>query len=469
MSKTVSRKGKFLKDLGLYSIGSIGSKLITFLLVPLYTFAISPSDFGYYDICLTVIFFFGPVISFQLGDGAFRFLLETKDFDRKRQIISFVALSVMRNIAVIVALVLVAGFFIEVRYLHLIMVYGIVQSLFDVSLQLTRGLGDTKTYVLTGITNSISVALLTVVFIVVLKWGLLGLFLANILARSLSIVFVELRSGIISKYFTFRLIDKELQRQLLRYSLPMLPAVLIWMVLNGSHVFFIKHFLGLAENGIYAVLAKFTSILYVLSIIFYQTWQQNAIEQYNSPDRDTFFSKVFNNYVYILGLLMVVFPMLLKINYGWIVGPEYQSSRQYLFFDALYMVVFALATFYEIGYQCAKQTYRILPSFILITVIGFTLYYYLTPLWRINGVIFSSLITYGVLLVYRVIDTRRYMRIRFFKRNYWLILLVALAGVLFHLDIGIGADIIGLCVLAALYLFMLPRDIAATVLSRLHR
>ncbi len=466
MSETASRKRKFLKDLGLYSIGSIGSKLITFLLVPIYTYAISPDDFGYYDICLTVIFFFGPVISFQLGDGAFRFLLETKDDSRKRQIISFVVLSVVRNALITIAIVLIASFFFEIRYIHLIILYGLLQTVFDISLQLTRGLGDTKTYMFAGITNSFSVALLTILFIVVLKWGLMGLFLANILARFISVSFIEIRSHFVSKYFTLKLKDKDLQRQLLKYSLPMLPAVLIWMILNGSHVFFIKHFLGLAENGIYAVLAKFSSILYVLSTIFYQTWQQNAIEQYSSPDRDLFFSKIFNSYFYLLGGLLITFPLFLKINYGWIVGPEYQTSKQYLFFISLYMVVYAMAAFFEIGYQCAKQTARILPSFILITVIGFTLYYYLIPIFRLYGVISASLITYCVLLVYRVFDTRKYMRIHFSRNNYYIMLLVVMAGLLFHLDCGILCDIAGLLVLAVLYLLVIPKHILSMFKAR---
>lgn len=471
MSNSNSRKGKFLKDLGLYSIGSIGSKLITFLLVPLYTYAINPDDFGYYDICLTVIFFFGPIISFQLGDGGFRFLLETKNDDIKKEIVSFVVKSIFRNAVVTTALVVMASCFVEIKfgeikYVYLVILYGLLQTVFDVSLQLTRGLGNTKIYMLAGIINSISIASFTILFIVILKWELMGLFLANIVARFISFSFVVVRSHLLSKYFSFQNVNKVLAHQMLKYSLPMMPAVLIWMILNGSHVFFIKHFLGLSENGIYAVLAKFSSILYVLSSIFYQTWQQNAIEQYESPDRDCFFSKVFNNYLYLLGGLLITFPLLLKINYGWMVGPEYQASKQYLFFNSLYMVIYALAAFFEIGYQCAKKTARILPSFILITIVGLTLYYYLIPLLGLNGVILASLLTYAVLLIYRVFDTRRYMKIHFDNANYFLLVLVGAAGCIFHLNLCNGYSILALVVLTGMYLMVIPRHILQMIKFR---
>ena len=56
-----SRMSKFMKDIGVYAIGNIGSKLITFLMVPLYTYFVhDTSDFGYYDVCLTVCLLLFP-------------------------------------------------------------------------------------------------------------------------------------------------------------------------------------------------------------------------------------------------------------------------------------------------------------------------------------------------------------------------------------------------------------------------
>jgi Na+/serine symporter len=63
------RSSKFLKDLGIYAIGNLGSKIITFAMVPLYTFFVKDTgDFGYYDLCLTVIFLIMPFVTLQLRD-----------------------------------------------------------------------------------------------------------------------------------------------------------------------------------------------------------------------------------------------------------------------------------------------------------------------------------------------------------------------------------------------------------------
>ena len=74
---TTNRGSKFLKDIGIYAIGNIGSKIITFMMVPLYTYFVhDTSDFGYYDVCLTVCFLRMPFVNLQLRDGAFRVLLD---------------------------------------------------------------------------------------------------------------------------------------------------------------------------------------------------------------------------------------------------------------------------------------------------------------------------------------------------------------------------------------------------------
>ena len=58
MTETTGRGKQFLKSVGIYAVGNIGSKLITFLMIPLYTFFVETSEFGYYDLCLTAAYEF---------------------------------------------------------------------------------------------------------------------------------------------------------------------------------------------------------------------------------------------------------------------------------------------------------------------------------------------------------------------------------------------------------------------------
>ena len=46
-SEKQNRSSKMMKDMGIYAIGNLGSKIITFLMVPLYTYYVeNTADFG---------------------------------------------------------------------------------------------------------------------------------------------------------------------------------------------------------------------------------------------------------------------------------------------------------------------------------------------------------------------------------------------------------------------------------------
>ena len=85
MTETTGRGKQFLKSVGIYAVGNIGSKLITFLMIPLYTFFVETSEFGYYDLCLTAVMLLTSFASLQLRDGAFRFLIDSKTDEEKTE------------------------------------------------------------------------------------------------------------------------------------------------------------------------------------------------------------------------------------------------------------------------------------------------------------------------------------------------------------------------------------------------
>lgn len=454
--------------MGIYAIGNLGSKLITFLLVPLYTYFITdPAEFGYYDICLTAVFCLGPIISMQLSEGGFRFLIETKEINKQQSIVTFVYKSIFRNAFILSLLGICLSLAVDIKYLGYIISYGIVLSFYDVTNQLVRGLGHIKVYMASNIFNAFAIAVFSVLTIVILKWSVPGLFIANLLARITTLIWIEYRIHLLKKYFSPKNIEINYSRNILKYSLPLLPMILLWWGLNSNNIFFIKHFLGLEENGIYAVLAKFSGILFILTNIFYQTWQQNAIEQYNSPDRDQLFSRIFNNYMFVLCAMIALFPYFLRLNYPWLVGTEYQSSCQYLFLNSLYVMTFSLSAFYEVQYQCAKQTSRILPSVIIAFLVNISLNYILTKPFGINGIIASNIATYCIIIIYRAIDTRRYVRLKFDNRNFLYLLGMAVSGINYYLYRSVLTDLIAIIVISIIFITLAPKSLIQPLKTKL--
>ena len=431
-----------MRDIGVYAIGNIGSKLITFLMVPLYTYFVHDTgDFGYYDVCLTVCLLLLPFFTLQLRDGAFRFLLDCDDETQRRRIVSFVARTMASSLVITLLVAIVLALFTDIQHLGYAVGLLIAMSLQEVYSQVFRGLGNNRAFVMVGILSALGIGVFSVIFVAYLHWGIRGIFLANIIARLLALVLVEAKVRLITRHTSWNIRIGKVGRDIIRYTLPLLPGSLCWWLTGSSDRLFVTHFLGLDVNGVYAVAIRFTGIINTLAIIFYQAWQETAILQYHSPDRDRFFSRMFNSYIFLLGIILVGYVFLLKVNYGWLVAPQYHQSLNYIYPLGLSAVLFALSAFFDMGYQCAKDTSRTLPAIVLSAVINVILNFMLIKPLGVYGVILTQVITYTVLFTYRWHDMRRYFVLKSTSRSLVPVIVMLLSAIPFYYCDGIVINI----------------------------
>lgn len=428
-----NRSSKFLKDLGIYAIGNLGSKIITFAMVPLYTFFVAEKSMGYYDLCLTVIFLIIPFVSLQLRDGAFRFLLETQDSETRSKIISFIYRTLMTSGMVSLVVTVILSMFISIDYVWYCFLLLIAMSVHEVVLQVSRGLGHNKVFVMAGIITALGIAVFSVILVAFAGMDIKGIFIANIVARIIALVFIELRLKIFATYFKFDISLGRVGRDIVMYSLPLLPGSLCWWLTSSSDRWFINYWLGLDVNGIYAVAVRFTGIIFILATIFYQAWQETAILQYNSPDRDKFFSRMFNTYIGVLAVLLTAYCFMLKIFYPVIVDASYQASVDYLYPMGIAAVFFALSAFFDMGYQCAKETPRTLPAIISAAIVNVLCNIVLVKYVGVYGAIITSIITYLVLFLWRLHDMKRYFKLSFYPSTAIAVAIVLIGLAAFYL------------------------------------
>lgn len=433
---------KFMKDIGVYAIGNIGSKLITFLMVPLYTYFVhDTSDFGYYDVCLTVCLLLLPFFTLQLRDGAFRFLLDCDDETQRRRIVSFVARTMLSSLFVTLLVAVVLALFTHIDYLGYTVGLLIAMSLQEVYSQVFRGLGNNRAFVMVGILSALGIGVFSVIFVAYMGWGIKGIFLANIIARVLALLLVEAKVRLITRHTSWNINIGKVGWEILRFTLPLLPGSLCWWLTGSSDRLFIKHFLGLDVNGVYAVAIRFTGIINTLAIIFYQAWQETAILQYHSPDRDRFFSRMFNSYIFLLGIILVGYVFMLKVNYSWLVAPQYHESLNYIYPLGLSAVLFALSAFFDMGYQCAKDTPRTLPAIVLAAIVNVALNFLLIKPLGVYGVILTQFITYIVLFTYRWHDMRHYFVLKSSRRSLVPVVVMLVSAIPFYYCDGVVINI----------------------------
>jgi O-antigen/teichoic acid export membrane protein len=437
-----SRGSKFIKDIGIYAIGNIGSKLITFMMAPMYTYFVhDTSHFGYYENCLQVCLLLIPFVTLMLRDGAFRFLLDSDNDTQRQRIVTFVSHTLLSTLSLSVLVTIALALFTNIQYLGYVLMLLVAMSLQEVYSQVFRGLGNNRAFVAVGIISALGIGVFSILFVAGLGWGIKGIFLSNILARILALVCVEAKVHLITRNTRWHIDFGEVTHDILRYTLPLLPGSLCWWLTGSSDRFFISHFLGLDVNGVYAIAVRFTGVISTISIIFYQAWQETAIMQYNSPDRNRFFSKMFNSYIFLMSGILVGYVFMLKVNYGWLVADAYSESLNYIYPLGLSAVVFAVVAFFDMGYQCAKDTKRILPAITLAAAVNVTLNFLLIKPLGIYGVITTILVTYLVLVIYRWFDMKRYFILKFSPRTLIPIAVMLLSGLPFYFSHSAWIDL----------------------------
>ncbi|MBE6306154.1 MAG: hypothetical protein E7084_00660 [Bacteroidales bacterium] len=432
-----SRGKEFLNTFSIYAVGTVGAKLIAFALMPLYTFFLAKEEMGYFDMSITLIMLLVPFVTFDLRDGAFRFLIDKTCPYSHKDVISYIIKTLTRN-SIVVAILSVIGYFYlsHLAYYPIIVATLIAYSCYEVMIQVLRGMGHTKFFVIIGLVNTSIILILSIIFLVVLKWGVLAIFMANLVSRIISLVIIEWKLRLLPQYFKHRKeYNKGVGSELLRYSIPLLPNVLAWWAIESSSKVFIVEYLGLDYNGIFAVAIKFSNILQIAASIFYQTWQETAIKEIDAHDRNSFFSKIFNNYFLLLSSTVVLATLVLRIIYPYIVAEAYQESYIYIFPLFLAVQLHAIGSFLDLAYQCSRKTYRGLPSIISTAILAIALYYFTVERWGLMGISISLIIAYCYLMIYRLFDIRFCFKISLNKLFYVSLLVLAVGGCLSYLPL----------------------------------
>ncbi len=451
---------KLVGDIGVYAVGNLGAKVLTFLMVPLYTYFIpDAAEFGYFDICLTAAFLLTPVVTLDLREGVFRYLLDAPHDEARRRVVTATGQLLARALAVALVIALAAGSLLAVRHLWLVLLLLLGVVVNEVYGQMVRGLGRNKLFAGMGLATAALIVLLSVVLVAWLDMGVAGIFLANAAARLLPAAVVELWQRPASRLFSRATPWRQSARELLRYSLPLLPAALIWWVLSFGDRWFVLWAAGAEANGVYAVAARFTGVVYTFSIILQQAWQETAILQYASDDRDRFFSLIFGAFISATCMIVTAYLAVMRLCYGWLVEAHYAASQAYLFPMAVAMAVLAVANFLELGYQCSRNTVRALLSSLLTGVLNVALNLVLAPRWGVWGVIAASMVAFAFFAAYRYVDTRRYFVLTPGWRTLVPVALMLATGALGYTPLPAWAQVLAALGAIAIGLLVLPAEL----------
>lgn len=382
-----------LKNMGLMTISNFTSKILSFLLVPLYTNVLSTTAYGTYDLYATTAFLLMPLFSVCISDAVLRYTL-----DKEKNPISVFDIGIkfyLRACFLMAALVVLNYMFgiIEVfnQYPLYFMAYYMLCMLADILTQFARGLERVSDIAAAGILSSVAMIVMNILLLVAIPLGIRGYFIANCFSFGVTVCYLVLRLKVWNYLHVGR--DRELQKEMVAYSSPYIFNQLAWWINNVSDRYIVTWFCGTASNGIYSVAYKIPSLLTVFQTIFNQAWTLSAVKELDENSTD-FFSHIYKMYncgmVVLCSALIVADKIIAKLLFA----NEFYEAWRYAPLLLISVVFGSLSGVFAGIFSAAKDSKTIAKTTIVgasvNTILNMILVYKMGPI----GAAIATLISY---------------------------------------------------------------------------
>lgn len=407
----VNKYKKLFTNTLILSVGSIASKVLVFFLVPLYTYCLSPSDFGIADLLTNTANFLIPFACLGITNAVFRFTAGHGKDASEVLSSSMLLLGIVSAVFLVFSQVLNLVPFFD-GYAWLITVYVLSANFHAICSQYLRARGKMTFFAIQGLINTALVIALNLLFLLLFRIGVTG--------YVLSVVIADLLSGLLVffadhqyRYIRLEKINGDLIKEMLKYSIPLIPATIFWWITNVSDRYLVTEICGEAANGIYSISYKIPTILTLLSGAFIDAWQLSSVtDTKDSKESSAFFSNVYRYFLAIVFLAAAVLIPLSKPIASILFSSAYYQAWQYMPFLICASLFMSLVSFLGSVYILEKKTMMSFWTSFAGAVLNVVLNIILIPHFDAMGAAFATFVSYSCSYILRCITTHKYISFR---------------------------------------------------------
>lgn len=418
----MKKKGKFqiykklFNNIALFTLADLVTKGTTFLLLPMFTFYFTQHEYGMVDILQVSMVILIPFISISLSEAVLRYTLEKKyEYKTILSNVFFINIGVIILLSVVFSVV--NTFWVKQElytYVFILLCFQVVNTSF---LYFMRGINNIKGFVINSILVGFLTILLTWIFIGPLDLGVAGFIYASLITQIISLLYYILFQRIYV-YISFKDLSFEKQKQFLQYSFPLMPNSILWWLVSSSAKYFILIFMSVASNGVYAVATKMGSILNLFNGIFFKAWQVISFEKSSAKESSQEYSETLRYYQQFLFIIAIIMTIFIKDFFDLIIGKNFFDAWIYVPILLLGGIFSSLSSFLGTVYLVEKDTKKVFSSTIFSVLVSLGLNILLIPYLGLLGAALANVISFMVLLVKRMYDTRRYIKIIYNYTNF---------------------------------------------------
>lgn len=432
----MKREKSLIKNTLILSIGKFLPKLVSFITLPIVTARLTQSEYGTYDLILTLITLLIPVATLQIQSAAFRFLIDSRDDKEKKS-------KIITNIWIVtIPLSLIISFGVAVYYyITYTKLIGILVGLafftdilyLTVS-QIARGLSMNKEYSISSIIVSVTNCIGIVLAVQVSGLGLTGVMISLVISNFVGFLMISFKIKI-TKYFDKSLISLHEIKEMINYSWPMIPNNLSNWILNLSDRLMITFFCGVEANAVYAVANKIPNMLSLVQSVATMAWQENASLTVKDGDSSIYFSKMFDVFFSIVFGATALIISLMPILFMLLIRGNYEAAYVQMPILIMGMAFYCMSAFQGGIYIAHKKTKSVGISTLFAACINVLLNMLFINSIGITAASISTLVAYLALYLFRMKNILKLQHIDYkIKKQVAVILVVVIMVILCMLE-----------------------------------
>jgi len=401
--KTVEKliTSKLFKSAGIYTLTSVINSAIPFLLLPILTRYLSPTDYGIVSMFGLLVSFIAPFTGLSVHGAIARMYYEKDTIDIKEYITNCIYILISSTLLVSIVFFLFSNVIASIssvpsQILWMVVVVSFSQFITRIVLILWQVQVKPIQYGIFQISQTLLNMLLSIILVVFIGLTWKGRVYAQLITL---IIFVLIGFSILlkNKWLKFN-INKTYIKHALGYGVPLIPHALGAIVMTMTDRIFITNMVGIETTGVYTVGYQIGMIIDLLATSFnqaYVPWLYSKLKE-NIPEMK--FKIVRLTYLYFVIILFlaislsIIAPSFLNI----FIGKEFNQSSIYVTwiaigyaFHGMYFMVVNFIFYVNKNYLLTLVTF-------LSAVLNIILNYILIGRYGAIGAAQATTIVYGV-------------------------------------------------------------------------
>lgn len=398
---------RLFKDILVFGLGSIGSKLILFLMVPLYTNCLNTEEYGVTELVYTFMQLIVPFVSLVIYDAVVRFGLSKQKNKEDVLKTGFVVLLFGSVVTIFLGPIIGLNHDLNTWKWHIV-IYIILSMDLSLFQNYLKVKDKNIQYAIVSIIQTLSLASLNILFLAVIDLGVSGYINSTLISYFIAL-FLSIILGNVGKDLLRGRVSIRLLKEMIVYSSPLIFNNISWWVVQSSDKLMIQQMISASALGIYTVSAKIPSLINVITSVFQQAWGISTIKEIESSNDSNFYSNVFNMLQSSVFFISICIIMITKPFMSIYVGKSFFDAWKYIPLLIIGAAFGTTSAFFGNMYGALKKSANSMWSTIFAAALNIFINLILIPRIGIWGAVVGTTVSYIAITVVRMIDCNRYL------------------------------------------------------------